>query len=152
MNSKFLRLFVVFGCLFVSIAACAPGGYNKQAMGTGIGAALGGALGSNVGKGNGKTAATIVGAIIGGLLGGTIGSYMDEADRMQIGNALGRVPTGQTVGWVNHGGTNYVSPTSNIFTENGQHCRKYQAKIIVDGNYQTGESKACRRNDGYWDI
>jgi len=151
MNSRLFRFFVIFSCLLASVA-CTPNGVKKATMGTALGTGAGVAACSNIGKGNGRTAAMAVCGIIGAIIGNSIGSSMDATDRMQLSNTLERVPAGQTVSWVNNGKTSYVMPTSTTFNDSGRHCRKYQMRIIVDGNAETGEGTACRRNDGYWDI
>jgi len=78
---------------------------------------------------------------------------MDQQDKNNVVAALVNSPSFTTSTWSNHGGINSVQPTTGFFyDENGRQCRKYQVKIIVDGNYETGEGKACKRPDGYWDI
>lgn len=151
MNLKIFYFFVI-SSLLLTLSACAPGGYNKQGTGATLGALGGAAACNNVGKGNGRTAAMIGCALIGGMIGSSIGAYMDEVDRRQIAATLQNTPTNVTATWTNHGGTNYVRPITATFKENGRVCRNYQTKIIIDGNYETGQGTACRRPDGYWDI
>lgn len=151
MNSNFLHVFII-SIWLLTLVACAPGGYNKQRMGATVGAVGGAAACSNVGKGKGKLVAMLACGGIGAWFGSTIGAYMDEIDKRQVINTIQSVPAGVITTWVNHGGSNYVKPTTNYFQSGNQQCRKYQAKILVKGNYETGEGTACRRPDGYWDI
>jgi surface antigen len=152
MNSKIFRVFVISTGL-LTLVACAPGGYNKGGRGAIGGALIGAAACSNVGKGSGRIAAMIACAAVGAGIGHSIGSYMDEIDKRRVINTIQSTPTNVQSTWVNHGGHNSVTPiTGFIHANDGRKCRKYRAKILVDGKYETGEGSACLRPDGYWDI
>jgi len=139
--------FILSLCLLV---ACVPG--NRKLGGAAIGTVGGAAACSGIGEGKGKMAAMAVCALMGGIIGATIGSHMDENDKKQVVKAMQNLPTGTQTSWIDDGGVNTVTPVGGFFKENDRYCRKYQAKIIVDGSPETGEGKACKRADGMWDI
>jgi len=141
MNSKLFRVFVIFIWL-LTLVACAP-----------LGAVAGAAACSNVGKGKGQLAAMLICGTIGAAIANSIVSKMDNIDKEQVATQLQSTPTNVQSTWVNHGGYNSVTPITGFIDANdGRKCRKYQAKIIVDGKYETGKGSACLRPDGYWDI
>ena len=139
--------FILSLCLLV---ACVPG--NRKLGGAAIGALGGAAACSGIGEGKGKMAAMAVCTLGGLIIGAAIGSHMDENDKKQVGKAMQNLPTGAQASWVDDGGVNTVTPVGDLKKENGRYCRKYRAKIIVDGSPETGEGKACKRSDGMWDI
>jgi surface antigen len=152
MNIKTSNVLVMCSSLFF-LEGCDPSMVPyKQTQGAMGGAVIGGVLGSQVGGGSGRTAAIIAGTMLGGLIGSAIGAHLDETDRSQIATTMQNTPTGATATWVNHGGNNTVTPTSGFFNQNGRDCRKYQSKVIINGNRETIEGTACRRPDGMWEV
>jgi surface antigen len=77
----------------------------------------------------------------------------NSTDKENIQQALEEVETGAELTWQGDEGPHSVTPTSNTFkNQDGRVCRKYQVRIIVDGDYETGEGTACRKDDGTWEL
>jgi surface antigen len=130
---------------------------NKQTVGTGAGALIGGILGSRVGGGSGRLWATGAGALLGALAGSEVGKSLDRADMQYNQQAMDRAytaPLNQTIAWNNpeSGHSGAVTPIREGHTAQGNVCREYQQKIIVDGKTQTGVGRACQESDGSWTI
>ena len=82
----------------------------------------------------------------------SIAKKMDKRDKDEVAEALQNSSSGTTSNWNNNGGTNTITTGNNFTDSNGKQCRTYHAKIIVDGNYETGEGKACKLPNGNWEI
>ncbi len=154
---KTSRIAITFAAA-LSIAACAEGTGDKEAVGTLVGAGLGGLAGSQVGSGSGKLAAVGVGVLLGGLLGRHVGKSLDRADRIAADRAAQQSfeheRIGTTTSWSNpdsgHSGT--FTPTRTYQTARGQPCREYTTTVIIDGRRETAYGTACREPDGTWKI
>jgi len=142
------------------VSACAPneaGKVNKTHVGTAGGAVAGALLGSQIGGGSGRMVAVALGALAGGALGHSIGSQLDKADVDAMNKtqyrALEYAKTGQQVSWNNpdSGVHGYVIPTK-TYSTHGQNCREYTQTVVIGGKTQQGFGKACRRDDGSWEI
>lgn len=144
------------------VLACAPttneaGKVKKADVGTVGGALIGGLLGSQVGKGSGNAAAVAVGALAGGFIGHSVGKEMDAEDlramRGSQQNALEYAKTNQKVVWKNPdtGNSGDFTP-KRTYVEQGRNCREYTQTIMIGGKVQSGFGKACRRDDGSWEI
>lgn len=133
-------------------------GINKSDVGTLMGGALGAILGSNVGKGKGQIAAIAVGTLLGAGLGNSIGASLDRADlqyyQATSQQALETAQPGQSLPWNNpqsgNGGT--ITPSNYYQTAGGQYCREYTQTIQVGNRKETGYGRACRQEDGTWQI
>ena len=148
-------------CMSVLSSACAPneaGQTNKTAIGTVGGAAAGALLGSTIGKGSGKILGIAAGAVLGGIAGNAIGASLDRNDLIYKNQAemmaLENNKVGVSSAWRNpdSGNSGYIVPTRTYIAEGGRNCREYTQTIKVGGKTQEGFGKACRRNDGSWEI
>ncbi len=137
---------------------------DAKVAGTVGGAIIGGIIGSQFGHGGGRTAATVGGVLLGGLAGHEIvrGSCRDKHYDAYYYNesyddAFDSRDEDRNYEWENpyshhHG---YVRPTE--YYEDGYQghdgpCRRFEQRIWVDGEEQTGTGVACRRHDGSWKI
>lgn len=142
----------------LSLAACAEGTGDKEAVGTLVGAGLGGLAGSQIGSGSGKLAAVGVGVLLGGLLGRHVGKSLDRADRIAADHAAQQSfeheRIGTTTSWANpdSGNSGTFTPTRTYQTARGQPCREYTTTVTIDGRKQTAYGTACREPDGSWKI
>jgi len=98
-----------------------------------------------------KKALPFIGGILAIVAVSYIAKKMDERDKGKVKEALQNSSSG-TSNWNNNGGTNTITTGNNFTDSNGKQCRTYQVKIIVDGNYETGEGKACKLPNGNWEI
>lgn len=145
-----------------SLTACQqyPGGpgMRKEEFGALTGAAAGAAVGSNVGGGKGRVAAIALGTLLGAAMGGDIGRSLDRADMMYYHRksqmALETTPSGQALPWRNpETGTSGVIKPLNVYqADNGKYCREYTQTITVGGRTQEGYGRACRQQDGSWQL
>ena len=126
---------------------------NREGLGTLIGGVVGGAAGSQVGKGDTRTAATIIGTIIGSLIGSSIGRSMDEVDQACVGQALEYAEDRQPVVWRNPdtGNQFQVTPTR-TYEDYGRYCREFSRQAVINGRRETIYGRACRQQDGSWNI
>lgn len=148
--------------IFIFLSSCTgpneKRGISKQGGGTIIGAVAGGLIGSRFGKGEGQFLAAGAGALLGGFVGSSIGKNMDEQDKMLAEKtsqkALELSPSGQETYWKNpdSGNYGYVKPTKTYQARDGRYCREYTNKIIVGGKEEIAYGKACRQEDGQWQI
>lgn len=133
------------------------GSVSKQTMGTIGGAVIGGVLGSKVGKGTGRGVAIGAGTLLGALAGSSIGASLDRADMQYYNQASQRAfesgPAGQSFPWSNpqSGNSGSVTPYNYYETAEG-YCREYSQTISVGGQIQKGYGRACRQQDGTWQI
>jgi surface antigen len=152
----FSKWFAVFFTL-ISLQAC-QGGMNKQGGGTLIGGVAGGLLGSQFGKGEGKLLATGIGALAGALVGGEVGRSLDSYDKQMLEKsshqALEFAPSGTSVQWNNpdSGHSGSVTPVRTFRSEAGKQCREYVQEVMIGGEKQKAYGKACRQQDGHWQI
>lgn len=118
-----------------------------------IGGLLGGLLGAQAGDHHMRPVAIVAGTLIGASIGGSIGSYMDETDRLRVGQTLETVRTGVSSTWRNpDSGVQYqVTPTSTYETAQGP-CREYTMDALIGGKKQQVYGTACRQADGSWKI
>jgi surface antigen len=164
-HSKLAALLVTVSMLTACQQGGAPGAgvmsggnINKTEIGTLGGAIGGGVIGSTMGRGNGKTAATIGGALLGGLLGNNIGKSLDNADMAAYSatsqKALETAQPGQALPWRNaqSGNSGSITPSNYYQNPQGQYCREYTQSIVVGGQKKEGFGKACRQQDGTWQI
>lgn len=130
----------------------------KQTVGTVLGAGTGALLGSKIGGGRGAMAATAIGALAGAYLGSEIGKSLDNADKAMAQRtaqtSLETSRAGQTSSWRNpdsgHSGT--YTPVSTYRSASGQDCREYETTVTIDGRTERATGRACRQNDGTWQI
>ena len=147
---------IILMCVACAMLTSCAG--NKQGVGNGIGAVAGGLLGAQFGKGPGKLLFAGLGAVAGGLIGNSIGKSMDDTDRMMAEQtsqkALEATPSGKAVAWHNpdngHSGT--ITPTKTYKQNDGNYCREYTQTITVGGKQEKAYGKACRQQDGSWQI
>ncbi len=145
--------------LLVSIflAACAPNTYNKEQSGTLIGAGLGAIVGSQLGGGEGKMITGFAGAALGSYLGNQIGQSLDKADALyyqkSLKNSLEYNPSGVASTWRNpdSGHHGRIIPRS-TYSEGGYNCREFLQEVFIGGRKERAFGKACRRDDGSWEI
>lgn len=145
------KLIVTTLSLSVFLAGCAE--VSNEGVGTVGGGVIGGLLGSRFGGGSGKVAAAAGGALLGAFLGGKIGQYMDRQDRMEMQHALETAPTGRSVNWTNpDNGNQYSVQPVKTFYSNDQPCREYNTRAVIGGKSQQIYGKACRQQDGSWQV
>ena len=126
---------------------------SRDLIGAALGGATGGLIGSNIGKGKGRTVATVGGVLVGLFVGGKIGRNMDQLDQACAGQALERVPDGQTVVWQGQNQDGYwVTPKRTYEASNGDYCREYTSEAVIAGRRQQTYGTACRQPDGSWQI
>ncbi|MBN9542894.1 MAG: glycine zipper 2TM domain-containing protein [Alphaproteobacteria bacterium] len=142
------------------ITACENGSMpiSRQHVATGLGAIGGGILGSNIGKGKGRMVGAALGALGGAAFGNWMGEHLDPKDQQTHINttqrSLENARTNQQIGWddPDTGASGFVMPTQTYKSREGRVCREYTQVIQVDGKRQEAFGKACRNNDGYWQI
>ncbi|WP_045215243.1 RT0821/Lpp0805 family surface protein [Desulfonatronovibrio magnus] len=152
-----MKTIMIFPLLAVLLlAGC---GESKHTVGgAALGGIAGGIAGAQIGKGTGQTAAIIGGTLLGAALGGYVGSYLDRMDQMDkrnLNNTLETRPTGTTTQWSNPDtNTSYKVTPTNTFQQpdTGRYCREYTTEVIIGGEVEKAYGKACRRDDGAWEI
>lgn len=130
----------------------------KQTVGTVLGAGTGALLGSKIGGGKGQLAGVAIGALAGAYIGSEIGKSLDNADKAMAQRtaqtSLETSRAGQTSSWRNpdsgHSGT--YTPVSTYRSASGQDCREYETTVTIDGRTERATGRACRQNDGTWQI
>jgi surface antigen len=126
---------------------------SRDLIGAALGGAAGGLIGSNIGKGQGRAVATVGGVLVGLFVGGKIGHNMDQVDQACAGQALERVPDGQTVVWQGQNQDGYwVTPQRTYQASDGDYCREYTSEAVIAGQRRQTYGTACRRADGSWQI
>ncbi len=148
--------------IFIFVSGCTgpdnKRGISKQGGGAVLGAIAGGLIGSRFGGGEGQFLAAGAGALLGGFIGSSIGKSMDEQDKMiaekSSQKALELSPSGKETYWKNpdSGHYGYVTPTKTYQARDGRYCREYTHKIVVGEKEETAYGKACRQEDGQWQI
>ena len=114
-------------------------------------------LGSQFSGGEGKIIAANIGGFAGSLIGGQIDKTIDEYDRQMMEKssrqALEFSPSGNSVEWKNPVGRNSgsITPTK-TFKESGRYCREYVQEVMIGGEEQKTDGKACHQPDGNWKI
>lgn len=164
MNKFSLKTITTPVILSLAVVGCVPstnqaGKINKTHVGTVGGAIVGGLLGSHIGGGGraGNAAAITIGALAGGIMGHSIGVQLDHADIEAMNRtqqkALEYAKTGQRVSWKNPdtGVSGYVVPIRTYVVQ-GQNCREYTQTVKIGGKTQQAFGRACRRDDGAWEI
>jgi surface antigen len=91
------------------------------------------------------------------LIGAQIAASLGRADQAALHQttetALETAPPNQVMPWRNAGSGNYGTVTpGQIYQVQGQYCRTFNQTIVVGGQQQQGNGKACRRPDGTWFI
>ncbi len=139
------------GLLMLSLAAC--DNVSKQDVGLLTGGAVGALLGHQVGGGSGRMLATVGGAVLGAYIGGKVGASMDKTDRLEVNKALEQTPTNQSYTWRNPDTqVDYnVRPTETYYS-NKQPCRNFVTTALIDGKAEKITGKACRANNGDWQV
>jgi surface antigen len=150
MKGKFMLTTAV--SLALLLPGCAAQGPREES-GMVIGGLLGGMLGAQTGDHHLRPVAIIAGTIIGASIGGSIGSYMDETDRLRVGQTLESVRTGVSTTWQNpDSGVQYqMTPTNTYETAQGP-CREYTMEALIGGKREQVYGTACRQPDGSWKI
>ncbi len=147
--SKMTALAVLGAGLAIGLGGCTPGNNTPGATvaGAGIGAVAGAALF------DGSPLGIIAGGLIGGVIGNSVGQNMDRQDRANMQSAIINTQVGSESTWTNQNtNTTYtVRPVRN-YHANGNYCREYQTKVLVNGKQRRAYGKACRMPDGSWKI
>uniref|UniRef100_A0A1S7LN76 Putative 17 kDa surface antigen [omp] n=1 Tax=Magnetococcus massalia (strain MO-1) TaxID=451514 RepID=A0A1S7LN76_MAGMO len=152
------RTFSTYGWLLALVIALGLSGcttpQNRAQGGALLGALGGGLAGSLLGNSKNKEQNALIGAAIGGLLGYTIGNEMDKQDRAKLNQVFEKKPSHQTTSWQNPdtGRSFAVTPKPATHTAQGELCREAEIKVWIDGRPETAVRKACRRDDGRWDL
>lgn len=144
------------------LAACSQNGqpdsiFNKQNAGALLGGGTGAFIGSRIGGGTGKVIATAVGGVAGALFGSQIGKALDDGDRQLISgttqNTLETIPPYEPAQWRNPQNGHYGEVSAGpVYQNNGQNCRPFTQTIFVEGKAETAKGKACKQNDGTWQV
>jgi len=106
------------------------------------------------GKGHGASADWVGGGLMTSELAEEVGGSLDQTDLSYYQQASQRaLQSGANKSWHNqdtgHHGT--IIP-SEKFTEDGDTCRRYTQSIYVDGDRHESRAKACRNEEGMWEI
>ncbi len=81
---------------------------------------------------------------------------LNDADRRgyhaAVQEALGSLPSGQTVSWKSTDGTRAaaITPTGTYRSDTGAYCRTYSQILTVDGRAKTIRGSSCRGEAGLW--
>ena len=127
-------------------------------FGTLVGAALGGLVGSQIGGGTGNKIAIGAGVLAGGYFGNKVSKAMSCADQEKhyttTQDALETQKVGETSTWVNPdtGHKGEVTPTRTYKGHEGSPCREFTQTIYVEGDYEQIDGKACRTQEGTWEV
>jgi surface antigen len=150
MKGKYLPTLLL--TLTLMLPGCAAQGPREES-GMVIGGLLGGLLGAQTGDHHIRSAAIVAGTLIGASIGGSIGAYMDETDRLHMGQTLETVRTGVPSTWHNPDtDVEYqLTPTSTYETAQGP-CREYTMDALIGGKREQVYGTACRQADGSWKI
>lgn len=145
-------LLIAVMALALTLGGCAAQGPREES-GMVIGGLLGGLLGAQTGDHHLRSAAIVAGTLIGASIGGSIGAYMDETDRIRVGQTLETVRTGVPSTWRNPDtDVQYqLTPTSTYETAQGP-CREYTMDALIGGKREQVYGTACRQADGSWKI
>jgi len=125
---------------------------SKQDMGTVVGATIGSVIGYGI---DDDAGGALIGAAVGALVGRVIGQYMDESDRQKVSEALENSPQGETTRWHNEntGHDHALTPTSAVYSEGDDECRKFEQEIIVDGERKLIDAIACKQPEQEnWEV
>lgn len=151
-TSNYFLIFLVFFTL-----SCQNQADNKR-IGQMIGSTVGALIGSNYGSGNMNALATILGATGGYLIGGQIAIIMSEKEKKELSNvtneSLENSEINESSFWESKQNESLkaeIIPIEN-FSLNNYSCRKYKQIIINDNKKNISESKACRDDNGNWQI
>ena len=112
------------------------------------GTVIGGIVGALVGNqfGHHRGLPTVGGSLIGALIGNQIG----QANEGCAAQALEYAKPDTQVVWNDNNGATYEVVPQAAYQDNGQYCREYQTKIMVEGQIQPASGTACRQPDGTW--
>lgn len=159
-NKNPLARVLLVGSLALSLTAC-----TNEEQGTIFGAILGGIVGSSIdggGRGHhgrgGGNAGMIIGTIVGASMGSSIGRKLDDADRMRMReahmSAFESNRSGQRSEWRNpdSGHHGWVEPEPAYENTYGQYCREYTQTVYIGNKEEQAYGKACRQDDGSWEI
>lgn len=154
-----IRKAVAIVLIGLTITACTDmgGPVTKAQIGTLMGAAGGAAVGSQFGKGSGNVAMIALGTMAGAALGNSLGGSLDKIDQQYATNTtqqtLETAPIGHVSTWQNpdSGNSGTVVPTR-TYNAGGMNCREFTQTVTIDGKSERAFGKACRQNDGTWQI
>lgn len=159
MRNRLLPLALSLSLLTAACSGTEGEKQTAQVFGGVFGLILGHMVGNTVGSGSGQQVAQGVGAIIGVFVGRELAKRLTESDVDLFGDAvddsLENDETGGQTGWENpdSGNSGTVSPTSDTYeTVANAQCRDFESTIVVDGEVETANGRACRQDDGYWQI
>jgi len=162
MNAMRKRLIPGFLSLALLLSACAGTEGEKQTaevVGGIFGFVIGHLVGSTIGSGSGQQVAQGVGAIVGVFVGRQLARDLTDGDNELFGetvdDSLENDDTGDTSTWENpdSGNAGSVTPTSDPYeTVSNTQCRDFESTIVVEGEVETANGRACRQDDGSWKI
>ena len=156
-NNPFVKA-IIIGAFTISLSAC-----TKEEQGTIFGAIIGGVVGNSIegrghrGRGN-SGAGMIIGSMIGASMGNSVGRKLDEADRMRMRDAhmsaFENNRSGVRSQWRNpdSGNHGWVEPEPAYENTYGQYCREYTQTVYIGNKEEQAYGKACRQEDGAWEI
>ena len=156
------RLLPVVLVLSLMTSACASTEGEKQlteVAGGIIGFVLGHLVGSTIGSGSGQQVAQGIGSLTSALIGRHIAQRLNEGDLdlfdETVDESMEDNATGESSTWDNpdSGNAGSITPTSDSYetVENTQ-CREFESTIVVEGEVETANGRACRQDDGSWKI
>lgn len=130
----------------------------KQAIGTVTGMVIGGKMANDFAEGSRNEGLwTMFGVALGAFMGNEVGAALDKQDMLLAERATMKAleynKSQQASGWKNpdSGNSGTVYPT-NTYNRGGQPCREFTQEINIGGKIETAFGKACRNDDGSWDL
>ena len=152
---KQLNYFFIF---FVFITFSCQNKNDNKRIGQMIGGTIGAIVGSNFGSGNINALTTILGATGGYLIGGQIAIMLSEKEKKELNDitneSLENSKINESSFWESKQNKKLkaeIVPVEN-FSLNNYSCRKYRQIIVNENKKSISESRACRDNDGNWQI
>lgn len=150
-----LKKIVLSISMIALLSSCTDG--NNEGVGTGVGALSGALIGSQFGSGEGRLLGAVIGAGVGGFVGNSIGKNMDQRDKRAFDQTTQNAVTTAPVGQVTHWKSNHTPYQGNVvvnrdYNQNGRYCREFQQTIVVGGKSQPAYGRACRQQDGSWEV
>ncbi len=145
------KIWGVSALVALMLGGCAQ--MTREEQGGLAGGLVGGIVGNQIGGGTGRVLATATGAVVGSMMGASVGRQLDALDQSQLNRALETQPTAQRYEWVNpdtH--LRYRLVPKKTYYEQEQPCRLFALTTLVDGKTNTVVKKACRRNNGVWEV
>ena len=152
---KQLNYFFIF---FVFITFSCQNKNDNKRIGQMIGGTIGAIVGSNFGSGNINALTTVLGATGGYLIGGQIAIMLSEKEKKELNDitneSLENSKINESSFWESKQNKKLkaeIVPVEN-FSLNNYSCRKYRQIIVNENKKNISESRACRDNDGNWQI